>query len=405
MESDVAIYDIETATSGRIDPNRDTLKIFGCYSYKTKKTYLLTNKSDIQKFIDSHRILVGFNNRDYDNVVLKKAGIDLEYKVIIDLMIVFKKRASQMKIKKGMLGDLLMRYSLDYITRMLDLVDDTSAKGDIDYNIFKKPSWTPDEIRMIKEYTERDIDITRKLFEWVSNYFEPFKTYIPEKDVRNKKHITTSIASFTYMALCYKLGVEATFASDKTHGAAFTGGYVAYPAGEKFEGNILLFDFSSLYPNLFIQGNLFGDKCTCCTQEEKWHGTGFLKVEGYYCKKKLSKLSQLFKDLFLLRKEYKLIFDPKEYTIKIILNTGYGVVANPIFEQLHNAIAASDCTWLGRQAIKYVRKRFREWGAINIMSDTDSVAIQLPEGKTKEDAIELSKEILKEIHAYLPFPW
>jgi DNA polymerase elongation subunit (family B) len=404
MESDALIIDIETKTFGRPDPEKDMMKFFGCYSYKSGKFYMLTNKNDIQRVINAHKYIIGFNHKMYDLPILKREGINLDYKIPIDLMEIFKKRASSMKTKKGMLGDLLMSYSLDFITKTLDLVDD-GTKGKIDFNIFKKDSWTPEELATIREYLELDIMLTKKLYEWCEDYFESFKGYVTEDDVRKKVYLTASTASFTYKVMCKELGMEAEFANADGDSEMYEGGYVAYPAGEKFEDNMCMLDYSSLYPSIFIQCNLFSHNCTCCTQEEKWHGKGFFKVDGYYCTKKQGPIEELYKKLFLLKKEYTKTKSPFAYITKLLLNSGYGVTANPCFKNMYNKMGASDCCAIGRQMILYTRKRFREEGYKNLMSDTDSVVVKYPDGKTVTDAVELGKKIVLELQEYVSFPW
>ena len=53
IEENCLVYDIETKTTGSPDPQTDRLKLFGCYSYKTKKQYILTKIDDIQKIINA----------------------------------------------------------------------------------------------------------------------------------------------------------------------------------------------------------------------------------------------------------------------------------------------------------------------------------------------------------------
>ncbi len=408
--SSICIYDIETRTFGKPDPSKDELRLFGCYSFKADKYWLLNDKDKIQKVIDMHDFLVGFNNvgtKDnpgYDNTILEREGFNLKYKRFIDLRSLFMKRAGVMKIKQGMLKDLLMKYSLDYITKLLKLGGDTKGKEEIDYRIFMKPVWTPQELAKIKSYTKQDIVITKALYEWVEEYFWSFRDFLHKSDVDKKHYLTHSPAVFTYNAMCKELNIDVEYSKTKTVHGAFKGGYVAYPAGEKFEDNLILFDFTSLYPNIFIQCNLFSNNCTCCTLQEKWHGNDFFKINGYYCTKTQGKIELLYKKLFLLRKQYKKEKNPKEYAIKIILNSGYGLTGNPTFKHLYNKDTSSDCTAIGRQCILYTRKRFRQEGFKNVFTDTDSVCIQYPKGR-REDCINLSKQIVLELQNNMPFPW
>lgn len=402
---DVLIADIETQTFGRPDPEKDRLKLFGCYSYKTNKYYIYDEKEDIIKAIKAHKIIVGFNYENYDKVVLEREGISHEYKIIVDLFDIFKKRAASIKIKAGMLKDLLMSYSLDYITKTLGIVDEESGKGKIDHALFSKEKWSFEEKKMMYEYLRRDIEVTKKLYEWVEEYFDSFKNVVSSEDLRKKKYLTDSISVFTYKFICAELGVLPEFNNVENLENDYEGGYVAYPTGESFHNNLALFDYSSLYPNIFIQCNLFSDKCTCCEENEKWNGGEFFKISGRYCKKKQGRVEEIYKKFFRLRKQYKKEKNPLEYVYKIVLNTGYGLTGNPKFKHLYNRNTASDCTAIGRQIILYTRKRFREESYKNVFTDTDSVCVQFPEGKNLSDAIELSKKIVLEVQQHMPFPW
>ena len=419
---DVLIYDIETKTFGKPDINLDELKFFGYYSYKYDKYDVITDIDEIQEVINDHKFLVGFNNqgevnfmnnindvneKGYDNPILLRSGINLDYKIFIDLKMIFKKRAGSMKVKKGMLGELLMRYSLDFISRTVGIVDDDSAKLDFDYKIFNKNAWTKDELELINDYTIRDIEVTKKLYEWVCNYFDSFKHFVSQEDIDKKKYLTCSTAAFAYKSICKRLGIKEEYSNDKRKGT-FGGGFVGYPAGERFDskdGKIFYYDYSSLYPNIIMQFNLQNKKCDCCSDKELWRGSSLFKVNGAYCTKKLTPRNQLLKDWFLERKELKKINDPKEYSIKINLNSTYGAMTNQSFKNIYDLIAGSDCTSLGRQIIKYSRKKFREAGYLNLMSDTDSVCVQAINGQSLEDANKVARQIVKDIQKHMLFPW
>jgi DNA polymerase elongation subunit (family B) len=136
-----------------------------------------------------------------------------------------------------------------------------------------------------------------------------------------------------------------------------------------------------------------------------WHGDELFKVNGYYCKKKQGTIEKLLEKLLILKDKYTKEKDPRAYGIKIILNTAYGICGNPSFKLLYDRIAASDCTWLGRQCIKYIRKRFKENGYTNLMSDTDSVAVLIPDNKTMEETKQFAIQFCNEIKNHQIFPW
>ena len=418
MNNDVLVYDIETyVPTGKPDVDKDELRIFACYSYKTRKSYVFKDLESIQKIINAHKFLVGYNTvgsfigknfiKGYDNPVLERLGISFKYKICIDLRKIFKQRAAQMKIKKGMLGDLIMEYSLDYITKLLGIVDDDSGKKKIDKGLFFKELWTDEETKLMCDYARRDIDVTKKLYEWVEDYFSVFKDFLKEEDVNKKSYLTSSIAGFAYKAICKEMGWEetkGTYPSDDEV-EKIKGGYVAYPAGEFFEGDIYCIDFNSLYPMIMIQCNLYGRKHEQTMEEVKvWNGGDKWEVEGEYFSEEMNDVGKLLKRWYEQRLEYKSNKDRREYTIKIILNASYGILDSPYYAEVYDRIAAGDCTRLGRQWTMFARKILRDVGYKLIATDTDSVFIVDP-FKDKKKMMGVIKEIIDGIKLTLPFSY
>jgi hypothetical protein len=406
---DVLVYDAESKTFGMPDPSKDILRFLGCYSYKLKKPLVLAKKSDMLKVISDAKFLVGFNNvgtkqePGYDNPLLIKEGFDLKYKISIDLRNIIKQRAASMKVKQGILKDLLMKYSLDYITVTLGLVTEEERKLHFDYSILNKDIWTDVEKKLIYEYTVRDIELTKKLYEFVEEYFASFKDFLKEDDVRKKVYLTASIAKFAYKAICKAMVWEETYgeygAGDEEDSIA--GGYVAYPAGEHFEGDLYCLDFNSLYPHIMIMCNLYGR--ILHPTVNGWKGNGVWKVEGIYDSKEMSGVSKLLHKWYLDRQEYQKVGDRREYTIKIILNTIYGILNTAYYARVYDLIAGGDCTRIGRQWTKYARKKFAEAGYLNIYSDTDSCYLVDP-FHDKEKLLKVKDDIINYIKASVPFP-
>lgn len=338
----ILVYDLECATpTGKPNPEKDILRVFGAYSYLFDKYYVLLKKEQMRKLITSHKFFVGFNSMSYDNVVLHNNGFDdvinkqdrygmttarFEKCYDIDLMRILhpkhQNRAVAMKIKKGNLGNLLMRFDLDYVTKTLGLADNDDGKiKDFDYDILNKSpnEWTKKEVQDIKFYTRRDIELTKKLYEWMENYFWSFLAYLNKQDIYGKKYLTTPVAVYAYKAICNLLGWKEQYAEIKEKPKKYGGGYVAYPAGERFEGNIYCKDYSSLYPHIFMQCNLFSPVVS--ENEDGWSGDGFFSVDGKYKNKKMGDIEKLLKRLYDERLELKKKKDPREYSIKIILNS------------------------------------------------------------------------------------
>jgi len=160
---------------------------------------------------------------------------------------------------------------------------------------------------------------------------------------------------------------------------------------------------NSLYPHLMIQANLYGHCKDTTIERPVWNGNNVWKVEGNYFSNKLAPVGELLKKWYHDRVEYKKVNDRREYTIKIIINTIYGLLDHPYYTLVYDKIAAGDCTRLGRQFIKYARKRFRDEGYRIAYSDTDSIFLVDPYND-KERMLKLKDTIIDEIKKTLPFP-
>jgi len=417
----VLVWDCESAADLGKPTSTHKLRIFGCWSFDDEKYYLLYNEKEIRAMINRHKYLVGFNSvggvyhgdvmDGYDTQLMYYNGFSdmihkdkdgifrFKKKTNIDAMLIFKKRAPAMKIKAGMLGDLLMRYSLDYISKTIGIVNEDSGKiGGFDYSLLKKEpdEWTPEERKLIHDYTIRDLEVTKKMYIWLEDYFSSFKYYVSEDDIKNKSYLSSSTAVLTYKSICNDLKIKEEY-SDNKGKRAFIGGYVSYPAGEHFEGKIYCLDFNSLYPHIIMMCNV--------TEPDPngWNGGKIFKPLGKYNEKTLGKIPELFIKLYNDRVKLKKEGDPREYALKIFLNSGYGIIANPCFSSVYSDPGGRDIPYLGRQFIKLARKRFKEAGYLNLANDTDSCYLLDP-FDNKEKLLEVKDSIVKEIKDNVPFP-
>lgn len=175
---------------------------------------------------------------------------------------------------------------------------------------------------------------------------------------------------------------------------------------------------NSLYPHIMIMMNLYGSQCTYQTYEGNEGQTAFTNVQptsddavrgekicqtdGYYSKK-MSKVGALLVKLYALRTEYKKKKDERQYTVKIIINTIYGLLGNPSFSSISNVIAASDCTKLGRTWVNSARLHFAEHGYDVLYTDTDSVYVRDP-FKDRAKLMKVKDQHIKEVKDNCLFP-
>ena len=412
--NDVLIFDIETWSDNDID-NFDqyvgtaVVKWFGAYSYKHRKFfyYRFTDKDKIQKLIDEHSVLVGFNSNSFDIPILLNNQYNLNYKIRLDLMRVLWNpekrkpiRANIIRVGGKNLSDILPDYKLRTIGELLKL---SVPKGDIDYKIFKRDDLSDAEILNILEYLHADIVLTKELFEFLYKEFLPLKEYMKPEDQKKYEWMRTSTGGYTYKVICYGTGMEEKYPEGDVEHEKYEGGFVALPTEEESRGNIVGLDFTSAYPHAFLMGNLYSHSCECCTEDEKWGGNDLFPVKGKYCSKKMGKIEETIKILFAQRLEYKKNKDPREYAVKIILNTMYGISGSPLFSSLYNSTTASDCTLIARQMIKHARKKFHDNGYRLLYTDTDSVFLE-DIFDDEEKLLRVRDEIIIDIKKNLPFP-
>ena len=397
----ILVYDIETDS---LDTTKANIKAIGCYSFRDKKYYIIPyNKLYFAKqlFAD-HKILVSYNGEYYDDPILERHGFDFTYKVRCDILKAVKKRVTIIKTDKGLLADVLMNFTLDATSKALGIVDDSTGKiKDFDYGILSKAEWSEKEYQELCDYTMRDLEVTTKLWMWLENYFIPFAEYITIEDARRKKYITCSAAAFAYKSICKETGLPEVYDEvEQSNEPTFEGAYVAYPPGEHFSGTLHVLDFSSLYPSVFLQNNLFSP-----VEEGKgWHGDDVIKTVGTYNNEKRGKIEELFVKWYNLRQEYKKQKDKREYCLKIILNSSYGASSSQTFKSIYNKTGASDCTFISRQFILFARKKFREAGYKLLMTDTDSVCLLDP-FNDKERVLKTKNEMIAELKKHVPFPF
>lgn len=411
----VLIYDIET---DGVDTKTANLKWFGAYSYKNKAYYNLdaTDKEQfklIQELIKSHKVLVGYNSYYFDKPIIQRNGIAWgQYKIDLDLMKILTTKTGKGNCARSMymssqngspLSETLNDFKLSSVCKAIgfDIV-----KGDIDYNIFKNNKWTYEQIKDIKKYLQADVELTKQLFEYTIEQFEYFKEYISYDDYRLYKHIRTPIGLFSYMAMMYLAGIMLEFETDEdilTQKPVNHGGYVLEPQKD-FAENVVYFDFTSLYPMIFIQNNLFSSSCKCCKKSERVSSSDLWTLKGSYCHKTQGMFEKLYKDIYEQRRQYKQQGDPRQYALKIILNSFYGSTGVPRRKNIYNYNVSGDCTIIGRAITKYSIDYFNKKGFNVVYADTDSCFIELGD-RNEEDAQKIADEIVLNIQKHMPFPY
>ncbi|MFA5048554.1 MAG: Dam family site-specific DNA-(adenine-N6)-methyltransferase [Patescibacteria group bacterium] len=441
IKSSCLVLDIECSShysnGQEIDIKRDfdnyvqyaQVKWVGAFSFKNNKSYYLnaiTHRNQIVQLLKEHDVIVSFNGEDFDWPIIVNNGLSEMGKryLQVDLMQIlgtsnqknrggykFKNKANLMEIK-------LKNNSLRCMAEAFGL---ETQKGDIDFHLFQKNEWTEEETNEIFKYLSADVLATKELFlkAWV--YWLPFAELLDEKFVYDLSWLRSSVASLAYKALCRVLETEPTY-SDKSSGAEEMGGFVLLPKQEESWG-VWYVDYTSLYPNIFSCFNLTSesyleDICNeiGCSIEEfdinkqdtYWHGNDLFEVKGYYNKKEWHILAKWIAEKLEERINLKKS-DPensKIYTLKIILNTIYGIIRAIIFEKVYRKNAGYDCCWIGQQINKFTREMLEQFGFDILQSDTDGFMIKARDEKNnnKEYVQSCLNQIIEILKEYMLFP-
>jgi DNA polymerase elongation subunit (family B) len=423
IKKSILVFDIETSSQypdgSYIDISSDfdnyvkyaRVKWFGCYSYKYNKYYnvkVAGNEKYIRDFIEEHEWLCGFNNEEFDTPIMQNNYLipdgyvkQIDCKTILGNSSYVNRNGFKNKGRGVLMGYKFIKNSLKHIAEVMGL---ETQKGDIDYKIFYKDEWTPEEEKEIITYLQADVEVTKQMLDKLWEYWEPFTDFLAYKDIINLSWIRSSISSLTYKAACNILGVEDTYSEDKTVSEKM-GGRVIEPKYEEAR-NVWYVDFTSLYPNITAMFNLLNEvpKGT----PGAWHGNDVFKVKGYYDIKNRNPIcadivNKLKTRIRIKREDPN---NPMQYAIKIFLNSLYGAARSPVFERIHCENYGYDTCWLGQQFQIITEKMMGEMGFETIAGDTDSIFVVARDEKNNNE--EYVKQCLKKvvdfINASVPFP-
>jgi len=426
IKSQALVFDVETSAfyqhNGKpIDISSDfvsyvqfaEVKWIGLYSYKTGMGYCYNVKEDRDKIVKlflEHEILVGFNSEEFDYPIVVNNGLCTERKkyIQVDCMQIlgksnFTNRQGYAYKNRGFLMDY--NFKNNKLRTFAQEMKLEVQKGDIDYKIFEKDEWTPEETEEIKKYLKADVMATKGMFDKLWEYWKPFTEMLDEKYVKDLSWLRNSIASLIYKCVCSMMSVEATY-SDKVSKKEEMGGNVIEPKYEEAY-DVWYVDFASLYPHIACMFNIFAETLPG-TDKDTWHGNNLFKVKGYYDISEphflASVVKEKLKERTLLKKTDK--DNPMIYTIKIFLNGLYGIMRSALFEKVYTENGGWDICWLGQQMQKLVSDMMLEFGFETIAGDTDSLFLTCKDkSKSNEKYVrECLNKIVNKIDMNVPFP-
>ncbi|MBS3172504.1 DNA polymerase II [Candidatus Woesearchaeota archaeon] len=207
--------------------------------------------------------------------------------------------------------------------------------------------------------------------------------------------VNSSIASLDYLYLqkarSHNLVCPTSFSEDRE--SRIKGGFVKESIPGIYD-NIIVLDFKSLYPSVIRTFNIdptsFSENKTKNSIESP-NKAYFINEEGI--------LPEIIEELWRAReKSRKEKNELSRYAIKILMNSFFGVLANPSC-RFYNLKIANAITHFGQYLIKRTAKLVEEMNYKVIYSDTDSLFIDT-NSKTPEDAERIGKHLEKQINEF-----
>lgn len=393
-DKEIIVVDLETTS---VIVNDAEIRVFGAYDPNENKFYIYKWSDQalakVMKLFEEYKYIITFNGAKYDMPILERHGVPVGNYNHIDVRQVYKNRAPL--IKRG--G--FQSYSLKNLVIDLGL-DGEGSKGEIDYEIFKKEQWTPQEQEQIIVYLKQDLKSTWNLWNYLTIKFEPLSKYIKAVDVEKYKHITTSLPTYTYKVLCHMTSVTELYDEAPRPRSLYTAQKVITNPRKEINTNAVLLRVPHIYAQMIQQFNLLSFDCKCCLGNEgKFHGKNFFTMEGFYCQKNHGRIERFLKKL------YRNTDSESKLVGAIISKHIYEVISNPKYYATYHPSVAKDLIALVRHQLNIMSRMFDEKGYLVIGIDIDNIFIIVDEvnGKSVEELLIIRDEIITYLQSKMPF--
>ncbi|MGH9749024.1 MAG: DNA polymerase II [Candidatus Polarisedimenticolia bacterium] len=213
--------------------------------------------------------------------------------------------------------------------------------------------------------------------------------------------VGASIASFDflYLGALRRRGFVAPTVGATGEGAEPTAGGAVLEPSPGLYGNVLAFDFKSLYPSLIRTFNI--DPLGHVPEPAPEEQASLIRApNGAFFRRETGILPEMLRVLFPQREEAKRQGDAiTTHALKILMNSFYGVLATTAC-RFYSAPVANAITHFGHWALNFARERVELWGHRVLYGDTDSlfVAPAAGEAPDPEAALRLGANLCRRIN-------
>ncbi|MFH1376862.1 MAG: DNA polymerase II [Candidatus Woesearchaeota archaeon] len=207
--------------------------------------------------------------------------------------------------------------------------------------------------------------------------------------------VNASIASFDFLYLeeLKKKKLVAPTGSFKEKLAPIKGGFVKESSPGIYD-NIVVLDFKSLYPSIIRTFNL--DPASYLEKPEK---DSIKSPNGAYFRAEDGILPIIIQKLWYHREKARKTNDELgRYAIKILMNSFFGIMANPSC-RFFNTKIANAITSFGQEIIKQTGERINQKGYEVIYQDTDSNFVNT-KTESYDEAVAIGKKLQDEINSF-----
>lgn len=221
------------------------------------------------------------------------------------------------------------------------------------------------------------------------------------------RYVTGTLASLGYSSYCLSKGFILNW-TQCTSPQSYKGGYVMEPK-KGLHRNVLVCDFSSMYPTIIATCNINPhDFDIRDAQEGEKDGdvsigrhTTRVTLGGttvFFDNTTESVMSGFMKYLIEERKSNKKLYPMYASSLKVFSNSVYGSLG---YENstLYSPLCAASITAIGRYCVKMARRCFLKEGMTIVYGDTDSCMVTY--GETKEDTLRAASRALSNLHSYM----